>query len=243
LPVNRAALDWARDRVAAADPATLSPRAVHFLLREYLTNGSDTVRTAVEYGLTRGLARGSSDPDVPDRLAWLRVLADALVMTEDERIREAIDRALPSAIDALEALVRRAYEPGEGLVERSCADHLRLAAALLTAFDLSGRLPYGMLAEELLQHARRHWWRDTHGSFDTTFAANCAALHVCCRLAALHADAEYRSAAVVAPASTYPADARRLAEWIGRRSADHPQHAGDVGAALLDWFALESNLQ
>jgi hypothetical protein len=100
-----------------------------------------------------------------------------------------------------------------------------------------------MLAEELLQHARQRWWRDPDARFETDFPGNCTALQVLCRLAALHADPEYRSAAIVAPASTYSADARRLAEWIEGCSGEHPQSADDVGAAMLDWFALESNLQ
>ena len=50
------------------------------------------------------------------------------------------------------------YRPGEGLVRDrdgvrvrcSLADHVRGASALLTAFELTGRLPYSMLAEELM---------------------------------------------------------------------------------------------
>jgi hypothetical protein len=243
LPVNRVAIDWARDVLVARDPATLSPRAVHFLLREYLADGADAVRVAVEHGLTRALTLASSDPDIPDRIAWLRLLADALVMSDDERVHEVLDRALPPAIDALESLIRAAYEPGEGLVDRTCAEHLQFGAALLTAFDLSGRLPYGMLAEELLQHARQRWWHRSDARFETDLPGNCTALHVLCRLAALHSDTEYRSAAIVAPASTYPADARRLAAWISASSGEYPEAADDVGAALLDWVALEPNLQ
>jgi hypothetical protein len=100
-----------------------------------------------------------------------------------------------------------------------------------------------MLAEELVQHARRLWWRDVDGAFDGSFAVNCNALHVLCRLAALHADADYRKAAVVAPVASYVGDARRLAASLSGRAGEHPQHAADFGGALFEWFALEPNLQ
>jgi len=66
---------------------------------------------------------------------------------------------------------------------------------------------------------------------------------VLCSLAALHADADYRRAAVVAPAASYVDDARRLAASLGGHAGEHPQDAADFGRALLEWFALEPNLQ
>jgi hypothetical protein len=174
---------------------------------------------------------------------WLHVLADAAAVSDDERLRDGIIRALPTAVDALEALVRRSYEPGEGLSDMACGAQLRCGSALLAAFDLSGRLPYAMLAEELLQHARRRWWDDVKGAYEADFAANCAALRVLCRLAGLHADPEYRAAAVLAPGSSYASDARRVAEALTTRSGEHPHDAGDFGGALLEWFALEPDLQ
>ncbi|HUR34551.1 MAG TPA: hypothetical protein VM032_12200 [Vicinamibacterales bacterium] len=241
--MNRAAIEWARQIVLAGDPAALSPRAVLFLLRDYITSGADVARDAVEQALTRGLSVVDSESEVADRLAWLRVLAEAAAWSDDERLRDAVATALPPAVDALETRVRRSYEPGEGLLDGSCADHLAVGSALLAGFDLSARLPYAMLAEELTQHARRVWWRAPPGAFDADFAANCAALHVCCRLSALHADAEYRASAVLAPTSPYRDDARLLAEWTSHRSGEHPQFAGDFGGALLEWFALEGILQ
>ena len=243
LPVSRAAIDWARSLAVSGDPAGFSPVAVLFLLREYVAAGSDAVRDAAEHGLTHGLAAIDSDPDVCTRMLWLRTISEAAALSDDERLRVSVSEALPAAIDALEALVRRHYEPGEGLIEQSSADHLRCCSALLAAYDLSGRVPYAMLAEELLRHARRSWWHDTDRSFHAGFAVDCTALHVVCRLAELHATPDYRAAAVVAPSSDYGAAARELATSLGGRSGEHPHDAAEFGAAMLEWFALESNLQ
>jgi hypothetical protein len=235
-------MEWARKTVIALDAADLSPAAVMFLLRSYVTDGGDAVRDAAEQGLTRGLA--SAPPsDTCTRLEWLRTFREAASLSDEERLRDVVAQTLPAAVDALEALVRRSYEPGEGLMDADCDEHMQLGSALLAAFDLCGRLPYAMLAEELVQHARRLWWRDVNGAFDAGFGVNCTALHVLCGLAGLHADADYRRAAVVAPAASYVDDARRLAASLSGRAGQHPQHAADFGRALLEWFALEPNLQ
>jgi hypothetical protein len=131
----------------------------------------------------------------------------------------------PKAIDALEHLVAAAYRPGEGLVHDldsphgargHLADHLGAAGALLSAYVLTWRLPYGMLAEELVQFARRALWDDQDASFRESpdavtasrpFALNCDAVRVLCRLAALHHDDDYRHVAVVAADANYKADA------------------------------------
>jgi hypothetical protein len=60
---------------------------------------------------------------------------------------------IPEAIDRLELIVSRAYRPGEGI--GTFGDHVRAASALLTAYSLTGRLPYSMLAEELMVILRR----------------------------------------------------------------------------------------
>ena len=46
---------------------------------------------------------------------------------------------------------RRRQPTSRAQGSRDYADHVRAAAALLTAFDITGRLPYAMLAEELMQ--------------------------------------------------------------------------------------------
>src|SRR5262245_9353515 len=87
----------------------------------------------------------------------------------------------PDAIDELERLVARTYEPGE--VFGDTADQVRTASTLLTAYALSGRLPYSMLAEELIQPMR------TGGAAGpSAFAVSCEGARVLCRLANLHDD-------------------------------------------------------
>ena len=237
LPVTHAATEWARDRILAGNLEALPPEAVLFLLRLYAA-GDGSVRDGVEQGLTRGLSLAGPASEPCRRMQWLRLLADAATLSDDERLRAAVSQDLPDAVDALELFVRRSYEPGDGLLGLSAAAHLHCASALLAAFDLSGRLPYALLAEELLRHARRHWFLEDSGAFDVDFGANCVALRVLCRVAALHADADYVAAAVMAPGVDDQGDARRLATMLERRSGEHPDEAGRFGAALLDWFAL-----
>ena len=241
--MNRTSIDWARDTALTGDPASVLPETVLFLLREYVSGGVDAVRDSAEQGLTHGLDAGITDADPCRRIQWLRVLADAAAVSDDERLKARVAEALPSAIDALESRVRRTYEPGEGLLDQSCGAQLQCGSALLAAFDLSGRLPYAMLAEELLQQARSRWWNDERATYDTDFADNCVALRVLCGLVGLHADPSYRAAAVLTPGSRCADDARRLAAVLTQLSVEHPQSAGPFGCALLEWFALESNLQ
>jgi len=122
------------------------------------------------------------------------------------------DRAGPliaAAIDELERIVGESYEPGEGIGDY--ADHIRAAAALITAYDVTGRLPYAMLAEELMQASTRM-------SAGRGFAIECEAARVFCRLAALHDDEDYRAAAVIAPDANYRADASRMLTALSRRA-------------------------
>jgi hypothetical protein len=153
--------------------------------------------------------------------------------------------ALPAAIDELERLIGRDYEPGEGLGAAGAADQLAAAAALLTAYEVTGRLPYAMLADELTQFVRRTWWRPDAGVFDgpDPFACTCLAARVCCRLAALHADADYRATAVVAPDTDYAADTKLVLTV----QADAARRRGAAGAAYAlavgEWLALGNELQ
>jgi uncharacterized protein YyaL (SSP411 family) len=103
------------------------------------------------------------------------------------------------------------------VVPGGLAAYVTLSFALLTAYDVSGRLPYSMLAEELVQFARRTLWDDAAACFtDTQLDAvescflNCDAARVLCGLAALHADDGYRAAAVIKPEAAYLDDAARI---------------------------------
>ena len=138
---------------------------------------------------------------------------------------------VPPAIDQLEHVVGGAYQPGTG-VRGGLANQVRAASALLTAFEITGRLPYSMLAEELMQTARRTA-ADEAGA--DTIVAQCEAARVFCRLATLHDDAAYQKAAVTSPEADYRGDAARiLAAQSTRALHATAAHAAAYGLALLD---------
>jgi len=160
------------------------------------------------------------------------------------------------AIDQLEHVVGHVYRPGEGVAhiignpdgERGrLQDQVRAAAALLTAFALTGRLPYAMLAEELMQTARRAAWDEQSGAFVDAasggavklFATNCEAACVLSRLAALHRDDEYRAAAVLAVDADYRADAARLLTYLSSVPDAHGAGAAALGLALAEYANLK----
>ena len=166
------------------------------------------------------------------------------------------DDVATSAIDELERIVGRSYEPGDGLTGQGLLEHSAAASALLTAFAVAGRLPYAMLADELIQFSRRTWWNDTVGGFDANaepsiqnpeprtqnaegFLANCEMARVLCRMALLHADSSYRDIAVLAPRANYTEDARRTLA----RLAPPVDPTGDsalYALALDDYLKIES---
>jgi len=151
---------------------------------------------------------------------------------------------VPAAIDELERLVGQAYQPGDGIahtlhpghaparVRGGLADHARSASALITAFEISGRLPYAMLAEELMQTARRG------ADSVPDFAARCEACRALCRLAALHRDEAYRAAAVVAPDAAYLVDAEEMLMALSSEALARESGAGVYGLALGEWLGL-----
>jgi hypothetical protein len=162
------------------------------------------------------------------------------------------DTLVPAAIDELERVVGLAYEPGEGLTHAihdpsgkagDLGDHVAAISALLTAHAVTGRLPYSMLAEELMQFARRTWWDEARGGFPVNpaqFVLNCESVRVLCRLAALHEDADYRRAAVVARQSDYADDAKRTLESLGLSYREQGLDAALYGIALGEYLSLGS---
>ena len=112
----------------------------------------------------------------------------------------------PAAVDELERVIGAHYVPGQAL--GSFGDEVQAASALLAAYELSGRLSYSMLAEELMLMTRHH---PSH-----VFEEGCAAVRVLCRLALLHRDPDYRAAAVVAPRVDYRSDAAGAADQSRR---------------------------
>jgi hypothetical protein len=141
------------------------------------------------------------------------------------------DAALaPRAVDELEHLVGSAYRPGTPI--GGAVEHVSVASALLTAFHLSARLPYAMLAEELMQTLKRRAWDDAAGRFVAPFDVNCEAARVLVRLSALHCRSDYRAAAVLTDAD-YGRDADLL---LAALAPDSPAGLGAAayGVALLE---------
>jgi hypothetical protein len=237
------------DALARGDAPT--PDALRLLLRGYASTGRDDFRDALETGLAAALELAAdSSSDASPR--WLVLFAEAAEASDDERLREAssslaakarmiwgatrsisltaasIDACLRAnlevqgAVDELERVVGAAYEPGEG-IRGTLDDEIAVAGMLLTAFLVTGRLPYAMLAEELVQHARRPLVAVTALAFEL----GCHASAVLSRMAALHQDEGYRTAAIVAPGADYAADAAAILE----RLAEGAPGQGLTGAA------------
>jgi hypothetical protein len=131
-------------------------------------------------------------------------------------------RFAPPAIDEVERLVASAYAPGKGLQDRSPAESVTVALALLAAFDVTGRLAYPMLAEELMRAAR-------DALAGAAPSSRCDAARVFDRLARLYADDGYRATAVVAPDADYAREASELLD----RCASACVTTGDKAAYAL----------
>ena len=157
------------------------------------------------------------------------------------------------ALDELERVVGAAYRPGEGIADLTAglpargrlADQIRSAAALLTAYSLTGRLPYSMLAEELTQFSLRTLWDAERGGFyedaarlAKPFVLNCEAARVLCRLAALHLDDDYRHVGILAPDANYAGVAGRILESQAAQLDAPGCDAALFGLALDEWLHL-----
>jgi hypothetical protein len=253
------------DALAAGHPT--SAECTRFLLRQYLGSERDDLRDAIGSGLARALTQAASEPAVVGRAAWLTLFVEAAAIADDERILEAIGDLLtalraecrtlravdeasvcvdaclrasslfdpteivPDVIDQLERVVGGAYQPGEGVCG-GLPEQVRAASALITAYEITGRLPYSMLAEELMQLARQLL------SVEMDLVLHCEAARVLCRLAALHDDADYRGAAVIAVNADYRSDAARILTAQSARvlDASHDE-AAIYGLALGELLA------
>jgi hypothetical protein len=219
---------------AAADESSVVGRAAWLTLFVEATAIADDDRIAEAARALAGTLSGGwpSADGLRDGLASVNACLHAAAAGESLDV-------VPAAIDELERIVGAAYRPGVGLVDpataarASRADHVRAALALLTAFELTGRLPYSMLAEELMQVARR-----TRAD-DHEFVTDCDTARAFCRLAALHDAPDYRAAAIVAAGADYRADATRLlqaqAAHVGAAST---AHAALYGVALRELMSL-----
>jgi hypothetical protein len=261
----------ARVVAAVSTEEPIDAAAATLLLRRYLDTDAAGLRDTLGLALAQALASSAVDDTMIGRAAWLTLLVEATAVSDDERLRPAVEQLVAAAraewaghtriddlsasaeavlraaeivgptelvqdaIDHLERVIGGSYRPGDGLVRErggirvrcSVADHVRSASALLTAFELTGRLPYSMLAEELIAVIGRD------PAPDAGLVIHCEAARVLCRLALLHDDPEYRGAAVVATGADYRAHAARiLATQSAAARAGTPSAAAAYGLAL-----------
>jgi hypothetical protein len=164
-----------------------------------------------------------------------------------------------AAVDELERVIGYVYEPGEGVARTvstrsrmpgDLRDQVVTASALLRAHTVTDRLPYAMLAEELMTLAVRGWWNDQDGAFaagpdasDRTgcrdlsgFTVNCAAARVLCHLGALHADDDYRTMAAVGQQADYADRAHRLLSSLGEVYQQFGVDSAPYGLAIEEWL-------
>ncbi len=242
---------------------TLDPAALLFLLRR--APEDDEVADRFGGALAAALPDAARASSGAAQSAWVALLVEVQPLSNDERIDAALTcllgearrgwtartigdaacaldatlraASLPAhsadaadAVDQLERLIGAHYRPGFPI--GTPADQVRAASALLTAYALSLRLAYPMLAEELMQSARR----SPPGDFDDA----CGAARVFCRLAHLHADPQYRAAAVLAPDADYRGDASRLLAAITADADGRGAAGGIYGVALLELESASS---
>jgi hypothetical protein len=211
-----AALAAALEDEAASRPVRELADELALFLDACQLSDDDRIAPAIAARLA-SLRPAWSSPRLAERAA---ALDGALTAASLEPFRHVA----ADAIDHLEQLVGRGYEPGEPLGDLS--DQVATAGALLSAYLLSARLPYSMLAEELMQRVRV--------DSPPRFRDACDAARVLCRLALLHDDPDYTRAAVVAPGARYRDDAARL---LDRAEAD--ALALGAGGAIYGLAALE----
>jgi hypothetical protein len=113
-------------------------------------------------------------PDSLDRTLYADVnaeVAGSLLIVGDSLDDPSL---VELALSALERVALVLYRPGAGLahyhtdrphVRGLLVDQVRAAWSLVTAARLTGRVPYVMLAEELMQYARRTLWDQERGGF------------------------------------------------------------------------------
>jgi hypothetical protein len=225
------ALAHALDR--AADEPSIVERAAWLALFVEATAIADDDRVAAAaQTLAASLSSGWPAADgLRDGLASVDACLHASTVVDSADL-------VSNAVDELERIVGGAYRPGEGLLERGSAQagsaaHVRAAQTLLTAFEYTGRLPYSMLAEELMQITRRRL------ADEAEFVTCCHAARALCRLAALHDAADYRAAAIVASDADYRGDAARLLQLQAPRVDAAPlDDAALYGVALRELLSL-----
>ena len=190
---------------------------------------------------TRWSSRSPGAPGAVDEV--MRAIEACLLCVHLPEARELA----AEAVDALERVVAGAYRPGQGVshetvpltfVRGGLSDHARSASALLTAYRLTARLPYAMLADELMQSVLRTPPEEPNGR-DVPVALTCELARVWCRLAALHRDEEYRRTAVLPVDEDYAEDARRTLTALLPLVRERGAEAAPFGLALAEWLNLQ----
>lgn len=210
-------------------------------LRFFVATGDVCAVGPTEAAIVAALDALAAERDPWRRVSWLRALDEASGCLDSPGLAEQLRRDLPDAVDAVEAAVRRQYEPGLGLVDGSPAAQARAALALLDAFDLTGRLPYAMLAEELVAAARSQAGSDGPGG--GTAAERCACARALCRVAVLRRDPEYVARSVPVPAVSAGSAAARLLHGVDLGRLDLETDGPAYALALAEWLAVGPDLQ
>jgi hypothetical protein len=164
-----------------------------------------------------------------------------------------------AAVDELERVIGHVYEPGEGVARTistrsrtpgDLRDQVVAASALLRAHAITDRLPYAMLAEELMTCAVRGWWNEQHGAFAqdvdasdrsgvshlSGFTTNCDAARVLLHLAALHADLDYRTMGAVGQQVDYADRADRTLSSLDGVYQQFGADSAPYGLAIEEWL-------
>jgi hypothetical protein len=230
-PALERGLTQALDRVAGGDSA---PAWIHVLCEAAAVTDDERIVAAVA-DASRALRGGwPSRGSLLDATRSVDACLAAAILLDDRGF-------IGQTIDELERIVGLVYQPGERLPlslrtpdepDGGIEEHVTAASTLLTAHDLTARLPYSMLAEELIQPMR--FDHQTGG-----VPIRCTFARVLGRLARLHDDEEYVRAAVVARSTDYRAEARTILEAVAH-SVDANREDAALFAIVTDELARTS---
>ena len=152
----------------------------------------------------------------------------AAPLVEDDALAEF-------AIKSMERVLLACYRPGSGVahyldgeahVRGLLHDQVAMTLACLDAYDATGKIPYEMMAEELMRYASRTMWDEQGGGFFDrapadedecvgrmrirlkSFATNCEAAVALGRLADASGEHEFRAQAEATLAAIAPEASR-----------------------------------